>query len=182
MLVMEHLITSCFEDALLDFTVYQRLYRNFHSHPELSDQERHTAELTRAHLEGLGCLDEIHCHIGGHGVVGVSKNGQGSVILLRADMDALPLLVKTNLEYASKMEMMDPSDGVKKPVMHACGHDLHMTSLLAATEILVKHLRHAWQGTLLVLFQPAEERGTGARAMVQDGLYNKVPRPHYSLG
>lgn len=167
---------------MLDFVTYQRLYEDFHAHPELSNQERRTASLIQAHLEALGCLDEIHCQIGGHGVVGVSKNGQGNVVLLRADMDGLPLLEKTDLKYASKMEMTDARDGVKKPVMHACGHDLHMTSLLAATEILVKHLRHAWQGTLVVVFQPAEERGTGASAMVQDGLYDKVPRPHYSLG
>lgn len=158
---------------------YEELYKYFHSHPELSLQEKETATAIARHLERIGDY-EIHTHIGGHGVVGVLKNGSGKTILLRADIDALPVEEQTGLPYASTVTMED-NDGIVKPVMHACGHDMHITCLLAAAELLHK-ARDSWKGTLIVLFQPAEERGAGAKAMVADGLYDKIPVPDVALG
>ncbi|MCJ1367687.1 hypothetical protein MMC16_006821 [Acarospora aff. strigata] len=157
---------------------YEELYKHFHSHPELSHQENQIAATAAAYLRSIGF--EIHKHIGGHGLVGVLKNGQGKTILLRADTDALPVEEKTELLYASKVTMKD-NDGITKPVMHACGHDMHVTCLLAAAELLHR-ARDSWRGTLIVLFQPAEERGAGAKAMVEDGLYDKIPVPDIVLG
>ena len=164
-----------------DLTNYETLYKHFHSHPELSLQERETASTIASHLESVNAGYEIHTSIGGHGLVGVIKNGPGSTVLLRADMDGLPVLELTGLPYASKVTMKDVADGIEKPVMHACGHDMHVTCLLAAAERL-GHIKHAWSGTLIVLFQPNEERGGGAQAMVEDGLYDKIPVPDYVLG
>lgn len=158
---------------------YEDLYKHFHSHPELSHQEKETAATVAKHLRALGGFD-IHEHIGGHGLAAVLKNGSGKTILLRADMDGLPVEEKTGLPYASKVTMKD-NDGITKPVMHACGHDMHVTSLLAAAELMHKS-QESWRGTLIALFQPAEERGAGARAMVADGLYDKVPVPDIVLG
>lgn len=107
---------------------------------------------------------EIHSSIGGHGVAAVLKNGSGKVLLLRADIDALPVEERTDLSYASKARMKD-LDGMEKPVMHACGHDMHITCLLAAAETLLK-AKDAWTGTLILVFQPAEERAGGAQNMV----------------
>ena len=158
---------------------YEDLYKHFHSHPELSLQEVETAATIADHLRSIGGF-EIHQHIGGHGVVGVLKNGSGQTVLLRADTDALPVEEQTGLPYASKVTMKD-NDGVVKPVMHACGHDMHITSLLAGAELLHK-TRQSWKGTLIALFQPAEERGAGAKVMVADGLYDKIPVPDIALG
>lgn len=158
---------------------YEDLYKHFHSHPELSLQEKETAATIAKHLRSIGGF-EIHEHIGGHGLVGILKNGSGKTILLRADTDALPVEEKTGLPYASTVTMKD-NDGVVKPVMHACGHDMHITCLLAAAELL-HEARRSWKGTLIVLFQPAEERGAGAKAMVADGLYDKIPVPDVALG
>ena len=158
---------------------YEALYKHFHSHPELSLQEKETAATIAKQLRSIGGF-ELHEHIGGHGLVGVLKNGSGKTILLRADIDALPVEEQTGLPYASKVTMKD-NDGVVKPVMHACGHDMHITCLLAAAELLHK-ARNSWKGTLIVLFQPAEERGAGAKAMVADGLYSKIPVPDIALG
>lgn len=161
----------------LDLSTYEDLYRHLHSHPELSNQERETSKTISSHLPKSF---QIHTGIGGHGLAGVLQNGSGKVVMLRSDMDALPIAEKTSLPYASVTTMSDP-EGLTKPVMHACGHDMHMTCLLAAAETLV-NLREEWSGTLIVLFQPAEERGTGAQAMVDDGLYDKIPIPDYVLG
>ncbi|KAK9413263.1 putative metal-dependent amidase [Seiridium unicorne] len=160
---------------------YEALYKHFHEHPELSNLEAKTAETVAEQLSRLEAFD-ITTNIGGYGLVGVLRNGQGSTVLLRADMDALPILEATGLPYASTVTMPDV-EGVVRPVMHACGHDMHMTCLLAAAEVLVK-LKHKWSGTLIVLFQPAEERGSGAKAMVDDGLYDrhKIPVPDFVLG
>ncbi|KAK3320229.1 amidohydrolase [Cercophora scortea] len=169
--------------APLDTDKYEALYKHFHSHPELSNVEAKTAKTIAAHLASLQAF-QITTDIGGHGLVGVFKNGPGRTIMLRADMDALPVREATGLPYASTVTMAD-AEGVVRPVMHACGHDMHMTCLLAAAETLVK-LRQAWSGTLIVLFQPAEERGTGAQAMVDDGLYDQtkhnIPVPDFVLG
>ena len=163
---------------------YEDFYRALHSNPELSLQESSTASVIAAHLGKIAGL-EIKTNIGGHGVVGILRNGDGKTVLLRADIDALPIQEQTGLEYASKKRMIDITDNIEKPVMHACGHDMHVTSLLAASELLYK-CQHAWAGTLVVLFQPNEERGAGAKAMVNDGLYDPkrhaIPKPDVVLG
>jgi amidohydrolase len=178
-------VSSSMTDLLLTAPIntekYEALYKHFHKHPELSNLEAKTAETIAAELSRLQAFD-ITTNIGGHGLVGVLPNGPGNTILLRADMDALPIQEATGLPYSSTVTMPDV-EGVVRPVMHACGHDMHMTCLLAAAETLVK-LKHTWSGTLVVLFQPAEERGTGAQAMVDDGLYgkHKIPVPDFVLG
>ena len=153
--------------------------KHFHSHPELSFQEEETAASIVKHLEKLNAY-EIHPRIGGHGVAAVLTNGPGITILLRADIDGLPVEEKSGVPFASTARMRD-FEGVEKPTMHACGHDVHITSLLAAAETLVK-AKEWWSGTLILCFQPAEERGAGAKAMVEDGLYSKVPEPDVVVG
>ncbi|KAJ5898418.1 hypothetical protein N7504_008706 [Penicillium tannophilum] len=171
--------SSILKSHALDLIPYEDLYKYFHANPELSLQEEATSKKIASHLSNLNCYD-IHTNIGGHGLVGVLKNGPGKTILLRADMDALPVKELTGLPYASTVTMRD-ADGIEKPVMHACGHDMHITCLLAAAETLA-NTRAEWSGTVLVLFQPNEERGGGAQAMVDDGLYDKVPVPDYCFG
>lgn len=168
-----------------DLASYEDLYKYFHSHPELSNQEKETAASICSHLrEKISADFDIRPNIGGHGIAALLFNGEGPTILLRADFDALPVLERTGLKYASTKRMVD-ADGVEKPVMHACGHDMHITALLAAAETLYK-CKHSWSGTLLLAFQPAEERGTGAQAMVDDGMYepkkHNVPIPDVALG
>ena len=172
--------SKALKDFSADLSAYEELYKFLHSHPELSLQEENTAKKAVEHLKDLKVFD-IHEHIGGHGVAAVFRNGPGKTVLLRADMDALPVLEKTDLPYASKVVMKDVADGLEKPVMHACAHDMHVTCLLAAAEFLVKN-REDWSGTLILVFQPNEERAMGAKAMVLDGLYDKVPVPDLCLG
>ncbi|RLL93597.1 hypothetical protein CFD26_100919 [Aspergillus turcosus] len=172
-------LSDLLKSASIDLTPYEDIYKHFHAHPELSLQEESTSQKVTAHLSQLKAY-EIHTNIGGYGLAGVLRNGPGKTVLLRADMDALPVKELTGLPYASSVTMRD-ADGVEKPVMHACGHDMHMTCLLAAAETLA-NMQHAWSGTLIVLFQPNEERGGGAQAMVDDGLYSKVPVPDYIFG
>lgn len=155
-----------------DMTTYENLYRDIHKDPELSGVESHTASLISSHLSSLGDF-VVHSHIGGHGVAGVLKNGPGKTVLIRAELDALPTLEKTDLPYASRKRMVDRY-GNERPVMHACGHDMNMIALLTAAETL-RAARSEWSGTLIVLFQPDEEETGGAKAMVHDGLYPKVP-------
>jgi amidohydrolase len=174
-----HPISQLISAESIDLSPYEDLYKHFHSHPELSNQEVETSATCAAHLSKLNVF-KLHTKIGGHGLAGVFENGPGKTILLRADMDALPIHEETSLPYSSTV-IVHGADGLPTPVMHACGHDMHMTCLLAAAETLVK-LRKSWSGTLIVLFQPAEERGSGAKAMVDDGLYEKVPVPDYVLG
>jgi amidohydrolase len=162
---------------------YEDLYKHFHAHPELSHQESQTAARIASHLAAWPSYT-IHPSIGGHGLAAVLRNGSGPTVLLRADMDALPVAELTGLPYASTARMRD-ADGVEKPVMHACGHDMHVTSLLAAAETLqAEGVRARWSGTLVLVFQPAEERGEGAQRMVEDGLYGEkgVPVPDVVLG
>jgi amidohydrolase len=123
---------------------------------------------------------EVFEKIGGHGVAGVLRNGDGPCLLLRADMDALPVEEKTGLPYASK-KVVKKEDGTETHVTHACGHDMHVSCVLGAARFLVA-ARSVWKGTVVFVFQPAEENFTGARAMVQDGLYDKVPKPDFVLG
>jgi hippurate hydrolase len=155
------------------------LYRDLHAHPELSFQEHHTSELLAGRLGAMG-LRDVTTGIGGTGVVGFLRNGDGPTILLRADMDALPVLEDTGLEYASTALGIDPA-GADVPVMHACGHDIHMTCLIGALRSLALH-RDAWSGTVMALFQPAEELGGGAERMLEDGLFERLGRPDVSLG
>jgi amidohydrolase len=148
-----------------DLSGYEALYKHFHSNPELSNQEKETAATVAAHLKNKISADfDIRTGIGGTGIAALLFNGSGPTVLLRADFDALPVEEKTGLPYASKKRMLD-ADGVEKPVMHACGHDMHTTALLAAAQTL-HACKDSWSGTLLLAFQPAEERGTGAQAMV----------------
>ncbi len=152
-------------------------YRDLHAHPELSHQEQQTAGKVSERLTEFGY--EVREGIGGTGVVGVLANGDGSRVLLRADMDALPVAEATGLPYASTVTATD-AEGSEVPVMHACGHDVHVVCLLGAAQLLAASRRH-WSGTLVVVFQPAEELGDGARRMVNDGLADVVGKPDVAL-
>lgn len=156
----------------------ESLYMDLHRHPELSFQEFRTAAVVEEHLTTLGF--DVHTTIGGTGVVGVLDNGDGPVVLLRADMDGLPVEELSGLDYASTATARDHT-GQFVPVMHACGHDVHVTALIGAAEELVA-TSDEWAGTLIVLFQPAEEHGGGAQVMVDDGLYDLIPTPDVVLG
>ncbi|KAH6612319.1 hypothetical protein B0J18DRAFT_447497 [Chaetomium sp. MPI-SDFR-AT-0129] len=148
-----------------DFSLYAGFYRDVHQHPEISAMEEDTAKKVVAHLERLGYT--VHTGIGGHGVVGVLQNGNGGKkILMRAELDALPIQEQTNLPYRSQRRMIDRY-GNERPVMHACGHDMNMAALLAAADLL-KSASAKWTGTILILFQPDEEETSGDRVPVPD--------------
>lgn len=153
------------------------LYRDLHQHPELSHHEHATSEKVATRLEQTGY--QVHTGVGGTGVVGVLRNGAGPTVLMRADMDALPVEETTGLAYASTVVATD-DDGVQVPVAHACGHDMHVACLLGAAQLLADGAEH-WHGTVVTLFQPAEETGDGARAMVDDDLATLVPTPDVAL-
>jgi hippurate hydrolase len=153
-------------------------YKDVHAHPELSIQETRTAGLAAQHLAANGY--EVSTGIGATGVVGLMRNGNGPTILLRADMDALPLREATGLDYASTASATDPS-GKTVPVAHACGHDMHVAWLMGASALFAR-TRDAWKGTLIALFQPGEETAQGARAMIDDGLFRRFPKPDVVLG
>jgi hippurate hydrolase len=153
------------------------LYRHLHGAPELSMQEHATAELIRVRMDALGC-ETFVC--GGTGVVAVLRNGEGPVVGFRADTDALPVAEDTGLDYASTARGVLP-DGTEVPVMHACGHDTHITSAVGAATLLAGN-RDAWAGTVVFLFQPGEETAEGAVAMLQDGLWDRAPRPEIVYG
>lgn len=146
-------------------------YRDLHEHPELSHQEFETARKVAAQLGEHGY--EVHVGVGGTGVVGILRNGAGPSVLMRADMDALPVREATGLDYASTVRATDGA-GTDVPVMHACGHDVHVTALLGAAQLLADGAAH-WSGTVIALFQPAEETGDGARAMLADDLAALLP-------
>lgn len=154
------------------------LYKHLHAHPELSLHEVATAAIMAAKLRELGY--EVTENIGGTGVIGVLRNGAGPTVTFRADMDGLPVKEATGLDYASTDTAID-DEGNSVGTMHACGHDFHMVWLLGAAELLARGTEH-WSGTFVALFQPAEERGLGARAMVADGLTARFPRPDVVLG
>ena len=156
-----------------DLAPFEALYQDLHRHPELSRFEARTASVISSHLRRLGF--RTHNDIGGHGVVGVLENGPGKTVMLRAELEALPIEERTCLPYASKVRQADWW-GRDQPVMHACGHDLHMACLMAAGKLLLD-ARAEWTGTLIVLFQPNGAHVSGARAMVDDGLYDKIPVP-----
>ena len=154
------------------------LYRDLHRNPELSLQEEHTAAKMAARLRELGY--EVSEHVGGHGVVGVLRNGTGPTVMLRTDMDALPVKEQTGLPYASTVTAKN-SDGETVSVMHACGHDVHMAAWTGAAALLAKN-RSRWRGTLVFIGQPAEEVLRGAEMMIQDGLLTRFPKPDFVLG
>jgi amidohydrolase len=156
----------------------EELYRDVHQHPELSHQEQRTAGRVADRLRNCGY--EVHEGVGGTGVVGVLRNGEGPTVLLRADMDALPVQEATDVPYASRATSTD-AEGNSVPVMHACGHDVHVTCLAGAAQLLADGRGH-WAGTLVALFQPAEETGDGARGMVEGGLAELIPGPVVALG
>jgi amidohydrolase len=153
------------------------LYKHLHQTPELSQHEKNTSARMAKELREIGA--NVTTNIGGYGVVGVLANGNGKVLLLRSDMDGLPVAEQTGLPFASKVRAVD-SHGASVGVMHACGHDVHMTNLIGAARYLAKH-RDAWSGTIVFLFQPAEEIGSGADAMIADGLFSKIPRPDFAV-
>jgi hippurate hydrolase len=154
------------------------LYRDLHEHPELSFQEERTASTLAARLVAAGL--DVTTGVGKTGVVGVLRNGEGPTVLLRADMDALPVQEIEQVPYRSRATGVDP-DGVGTPVMHACGHDTHMTALVGAIEQLAAH-REGWSGTVLAVLQPAEEVGGGAQAMLDDGFLQRFPPFDVALG
>lgn len=156
----------------------EAIYKDIHAHPELSMQETRTAGIAADRLRAAGF--EVTAGIGRTGVVGLLRNGEGATVMLRADMDALPVLEATGLAYASTVVAQDRS-GSKVPVMHACGHDLHVAWLIAAATLLARS-RESWKGTLMVVFQPAEETAEGAQAMIDDGLFRRFPKPDVVLG
>jgi len=153
------------------------LYKQLHAAPELSLQEEKTAARFAKELRQAGF--EITTGVGGHGVVGVLRNGTGPTVLVRTDMDALPVKEETGLPYASTVTFRD-SQGRETPAMHACGHDMHMTCALGTARVL-SSIKECWNGTLIVIGQPAEEIGGGARAMLADGLFTRFPRPDFCL-
>jgi amidohydrolase len=184
-------ITPAFSQSPLDAIAARELpklletYKFLHLHPEISYQEEKTATLLAQRLRTLGF--EVTERFGkyaepsrtSYGIVAVMKNGKDPTVLVRTDLDALPVEERTGLPYSSTMKTKDDA-GREVPVMHACGHDIHMTSFLGAATIL-SELKNQWRGTLIMIGQPCEERGAGAKAMLNDGLYTKFPRPDYIL-
>jgi amidohydrolase len=156
----------------------ETIYKDIHSHPELSMQEERTADVAANHLRAVGY--EVTTGVGKTGVVGLLRNGEGPTVMLRADMDALPVQEATGLPYASKVTSTD-STRKSVPVMHACGHDMHVTWLIGTAKLFAK-ARDAWKGTLMTVFQPAEETAQGAQAMIDDGLFKRFPKPDVILG
>jgi amidohydrolase len=156
----------------------EALYTDIHAHPELSMQETRTAGLAAEHLRKAGY--EVTTGVGKTGVVGLLRNGEGPTVMLRADMDALPVREATGAPYASQVTATD-QEGNTVPVMHACGHDMHVTWLVGATTLMAQ-TRDSWRGTLMAVFQPAEETAEGARAMIADGLFKRFPKPDVVLG
>ena len=156
----------------------EALYTDVHAHPELSLQESRTSSLAADRLRAAGF--DVTTGVGKTGVVGVLRNGDGPTVMMRADMDALPVEEATGVPYASKVKRTD-REGKTVPVMHACGHDMHVTWLAGATALLAQ-ARETWRGTLLAVFQPAEETAEGARKMIDDGLFQRFPKPDVVLG
>ncbi len=155
----------------------EELYLDLHRHPELSFQEKETARKLAARLKEAGF--EVTEGVGGNGVVGILRNGDGPVVMLRTDLDALPVKETTGVPYASAVVAKDDS-GAAVPVMHACGHDLHMSVWTGAATLLARG-KSRWRGTLMVIGQPAEERGSGAQKMLDDGLFTRFPKPSFAL-
>jgi hippurate hydrolase len=160
-----------------DYPALDRFYKDLHSHPELSLMEKNTSAKLANDLRITGF--EVTENFGGYGVVAVMKNGSGPTLMIRSDMDGLPVEEATDLSYASKTHVIDIS-GKNQPVMHACGHDIHM-SVLAETGRTMASIKDSWHGTLILIGQPAEERVIGARAMILAGIFQKFPKPDYAI-
>jgi amidohydrolase len=156
----------------------EALYKDVHAHPELSMQELRTSELAANRLRDAGY--EVTTGMGKTGIVGLLRNGDGPTVMLRADMDALPIEEATDLPYASKVKTKD-RDGMTVPVGHMCGHDIHVAWLVGATTLLAQ-ARSAWRGTVMAVFQPGEETAEGAQAMIDAGLFERFPKPEVVLG
>jgi amidohydrolase len=166
------------QDAIdVDYPYLDALFRHLHANPELSMQEFKTSDRIAKELTSLGY--NVTRNIGKTGLVGVMKNGDGPTLMIRADMDALPVREENGLEYASTATQVN-LDGVEMPVMHACGHDVHVTSLIGVARRMAE-LKEQWQGTLMLVGQPAEEAVGGAKAMVADNIYERVGRPDFAL-
>lgn len=153
------------------------VYRDLHQAPELSFEEEQTAARVAREWRAAGL--EVTTGVGGHGVVAILENGPGKTVMLRCDLDALPVVETTGLEYASRVRTTDKR-GATVGVMHACGHDIHMSNLVGVARYLASH-RSEWSGTLMLIGQPAEERGAGSQAMLADGLFARFPRPDYAV-
>lgn len=166
-------LASIIETFAPPLAQFESLYKDIHQHPDLSCSEGRTSSIIADRLQDLGF--DVRESIGGHGVVGVLQNGPGKVVMLRAELDALPIQEQTGLSFSSTKRMADMW-GRDQPVMHACGHDMHMACLVAAAKLL-HDARSTWAGTLEVLFQPNEEHTGGAQSMIDDGLYEKIPKP-----
>ena len=160
-----------------DYAYLENLYIHYHTHPELSFYEKETSKRMAEELRKIGF--DVTEKVGGNGVVGVLKNGEGPTILVRADMDALPIVEETGKPYASTVTTQDEA-GNTVGVMHACGHDIHMTVWAGAARRLAA-MKGEWKGTLVFIGQPAEERSGGAKAMLADGLYERFPVPDYAI-
>ncbi len=156
----------------------EAVYKDIHAHPELSMQETRTAGIAADHLKAAGF--EVTSGVGNTGVVGILRNGDGPAVMLRADMDALPIKEATGLPYASTVTGTDPS-GKTVPVAHSCGHDMHVACLIGATNLFAKS-RDSWHGTLMAVFQPGEETAQGAQAMIDDNLFKRFAKPNVVLG
>jgi len=154
------------------------LFLHFHANPELSDFEFETAKRLAAEIRTLGY--EVTEGVGGTGLVAVMENGPGPTLMIRADMDGLPIKEDSGLDYASQATQVGVG-GKEYPVMHACGHDVHITALVGTARQMAER-RDQWSGTLVLIGQPAEERISGARAMIEDGLYIRFPKPEYAIG
>ncbi|MFM7148379.1 MAG: amidohydrolase, partial [Gemmataceae bacterium] len=167
------LLTTVNQRIEASFPQWEALYRQLHLAPELSLQEFRTADRLARELTNLGF--QVTPKVGGTGLAAVFANGKGPTVLVRCDMDALPVTERTGLPYASTVRTRDKT-GREVGVMHACGHDLHMTAMIGTARVLAE-LKDRWKGTLLFIAQPAEEIGVGARAMLEDGLFKRFPRP-----
>ncbi|MET1111552.1 MAG: amidohydrolase [Allosphingosinicella sp.] len=154
------------------------MFLDFHRNPELSFKEERTARILAKALRAEGAI--VTEGVGGTGVVGVMRNGDGPTVLIRADMDGLPVEEKSGVSYRSSVRQVG-IDGLEMPVMHACGHDVHITSLIGTARQLAA-AKDKWRGTIVFIAQPAEERVGGAKAMLADGLYTRFPKPDYALG
>jgi amidohydrolase len=159
------------------FESLQELYKHFHANPELSLQEENTSRQLAGELRELGFT--VTERVGGYGIVAVFENGDGPVILVRSDMDALPMREETGVSFASTATAIT-AEGEQTYVMHACGHDMHMAAMVGTAKVL-SELKEQWSGTLVFIGQPAEELFLGARAMIEDGLFDRFPRPDYML-
>ncbi len=165
------------DEVMADMPGLMEVYKDLHANPELSFQEFETAKKLAAKARELGF--EVTEGVGQTGVVAVMENGEGPTVMLRADMDGLPVVEQTGLPYASKARGV-PASGVETGIMHACGHDTHMAAWVGAAQLLAER-KDEWSGTLVMILQPAEELGLGAVAMLEDGLYTRFPKPDYVL-